>query len=307
MSFGERFLELPDLFPARASGERWGGEEMTLNLAGERFRLEGLSRAQQRSVESRFARFPGAAGEDTLPVVSRLFRVPQSEFVDIDAPAGVYVPEFDHSAQQVRVAGWEFMARLDWRQGSLEGSLWTSHDGGGRFLQACENYLRILTAYRLVEAGGALLHSAGAVEGGGAFLFCGASGAGKSTLTRLNVECGRPVLSDDLNGVHPGGGGMIAEPVPFAGDLPPEQISFQPRPLRALFHLVKAPRPELRPLGRGESVGLLLSCSPFVNQDPFRSDRLLANLERIARSVPTHVLAFAREPGFWQLLEGLPE
>ena len=305
MSFGERFLELPDLFPARASGERCGGERATLRFAGEAFRLQGLSEVQQLALREKFAELPKNPVEGSQPVVSQLFRVPQSEFVEIGSREKTYVPEFDYAPHQVRVAGWDFMALLDWRRGRLAGSLWTSHDSGDQFLQACENYLRILTAYRLLEVGGVLLHCAGAVGGGGAFLFCGASGAGKSTITRLNLERGQTVLSDDLNGVRPVVGSMMVEPVPFAGDLRPSQISFQPRPLRAVLQLVKAPRPELRPLSPGQAVGMLLSCSPFVNQDPYRSERLLANLEEISRSAPVQRLAFARETGFWRLLDSL--
>jgi hypothetical protein len=222
------------------------------------------------------------------------------EFRAIDTRGWNYDLDQEAGDTWVRVAGMRFVARLAWRP-DLEGALWTAASEA-EFPGVVENYLRVLAAYGLVAAGGALLHSAGIVDAGEASLFVGVSGAGKSTLARLGLDAGRAVLSDDLNAVRPAGSGYEALAVPFAGDLRGETRG-GPVPVRAIVRLRQAPDHGVSELRPGAAVALLAACAPYVNRDPFRADALMGNLAALAAAVELHELAFAMRPGAFRLLE----
>jgi hypothetical protein len=207
----------------------------------------------------------------------------------------------------VRVAGWRFMARIDGldAQGgrSLRASLFTCESEGSHFLAQVENFFRLVVAYRLLELGGVLLHSAGLAWKGRALVFVGHSGAGKTTLSRLGLAAGHTVLSDDMNALCPDDSRrLMAEKLPFAGDLGRVPSPRQAFPLAAVCRLRKGEnrRRRIRP---AEAVAFLVGSAPFVNVDPHRSDRLTNNLENLVRTVPVDELSFSREGGFWHLLD----
>jgi hypothetical protein len=195
--------------------------------------------------------------------------------------------------------------RLDWAP-ALGGALWTSEDGA-LFPGIFENFLRVLVAYRLVELGGVVLHSAGVASGSGAFLFLGPSGAGKTTLSRMSEDRGRTVLSDDLNALLPSSGPEPGRPrvvkLPFTGDLGERRAAAPPSPLRGLLRLEKGADDALRPLSPGETLALLFACSPFVNADPHRQESLLTNLAGLAAAAPAQALTFNLDGRFWSILE----
>ena len=67
---------------------------------------------------------------------------------------------------------------------------WNPAAGRGSIRQSANPYsidsvLRIVHTLILAREGGFLLHSAGAIRNGRAFLFSGVSGAGKTTISRL--------------------------------------------------------------------------------------------------------------------------
>ncbi len=302
--FGAGFLRTPDLFPARHSGESWGREEVVLDLPGGPYRFSGLSGEQMAAVRHRFgglcrAGMPGGPGI----VASRLFRVAAGDFLEIDARGWEYGVDLDFAPDGVRMAGLRLMGRLDWRP-DLTGALWTSEEGE-RFAGIFENFFRALVAYRLQEQGGVVVHSAGLVRDGGAFLFLGRSGAGKTTVSRLGLEHGAAVLSDDLNALQPGAEGAELEKLPFTGDLGDSGAAAARHPLRALFRLEKSEEDRLVPLSLAQAVACLLVCSPFLNVDPYRREGLIATLLRLLSgpgAVPGFALRFSLGGGFWSIL-----
>lgn len=298
MSFGERFLFHPELFPARLSGEAWGPARVTLDIAGTRHALEGLTDAQAASLAERFAGFESAAA-GAGAVRSRVFRMAPEEFRTIDTRGWNYDLDQDAGDSWVRFAGMRFVARLAWRP-ELEGALWTAATDV-EFPGVLENYLRVLAAYGLAAAGGALVHSAGIVDDGEASLFVGVSGAGKSTLSRLSLDEGREVLSDDLNALRPTTTGFEALAVPFAGDVR-TGAQAGARPLRAVVRLRQGTDHRLSELRPSAAVALLAACAPYVNRDPFRADRLMTNLAAIVAAAELRELAFALRPGVWSLM-----
>ncbi len=300
MSFAAAFLREPDLFPARRSGERWGGESVTIDFAAGPYRFEGLSPQQAATVRERFRDRITAAGEDRSATTTPVFRAAATDFVEIDPRGWEWTLDLDHQPDAVRMAGRGFVARLDWRP-ELAGALWTAVEGP-LFQELFENYFRILAAYRLAERGGALLHSAGIVDDGEAFVFFGRSGAGKSTISRLALGAGRLVLSDDLNAVCSADRRAVVEKVPFAGDLGRTSTPSESYPLRALLALEKGAESDLRPVSSGRTLAALLASAPYLNRDPHRLELLTANLERLIGDVETGVLTFDLGGSFWHLL-----
>ena len=293
MSFGAGFLHNPDLFPARPAGEPWGDRELVLDLPGGPYRFTGLTAEQ---VEAALDRFGELRLDEGGAVTTTVFRAAGEDFREIDTRGWEYGMEIDSTPISVRLAGMDLLGRLDWRP-DLRGALWTPVAGGERFPGIFENFCRVLVAYRLHEIGGAVIHGAAVVDGDEAFLFAGPSGAGKSTVSRMALESGRTVLSDDLNALLPG---PILAGLPFTGDL--ERGDRGRHPLRALFRLEKDIDDRLLPLSRAETAACLMACSPFVNADRHRHAALLSNLLDLTEGVPASALRFSLTGRMWSIL-----
>jgi hypothetical protein len=310
-SFGAAFLTHPDLFPARRSGEAWGDRTVTIALPGGPYRFTGLSAVQVEAVRERFGAYLiDTAGsvervERVERVESLVFRMAEEEFRTIDTRGWEYGLDLDATPAAVRLAGLRLAGRIDWRPG-LCGALWTPDPGSESFAGIFENFFRVLTAYRLLEQGSALVHGAAVASEGRAVLALGRSGAGKTTFSRLALAHGAEVLSDDLNALRRAAEGTVVEKLPFTGDLGNAAAPAGAYPLAALLRLEKSPDDELIPLRRAEAIGLLLACSPYVNVDPHRREALLANLTALlpaAGDPPAWALHFTLAGGCWPILE----
>jgi len=303
MSFGERFLRYPGLFPARLAGEPWGDAELLVEAPGGPYRLTDLDAAGAAAAADHFrgsTRPPGPGGEPQA-VRCRVLRMAPEEFLPVDTRGWELTLDLDREAEALRVAGLGLVARLEWRP-RLALAIWTDSAGAERLPGTIENVLRVAVAYRLAEEGGALLHAAGAADAGGAAAFLGRSGAGKTTLARLCRAEGKTVLGDDLVALVWRDGAPWLQPLPFAGDLRPEPPLPRPEPLVALYRLAQGPEHAVADLGRGQGLATLVACSPYVNRDPLAADRLLEGLARLVESVPVRLFSFARRPGVWTAL-----
>jgi hypothetical protein len=305
MSFGVSFLRFPDLFPGRRSGEPWGDRSLVLDVAGGPYLFLGLSPEQEAAVRGKFGGLCRDGGDAPATVTTRVFRAPAADFLEIDTRGWEYTLDMEHEPASVRLAGLRLMARLDWTP-ALSGGLWTPEAAGEEWTSVFENYLRVLTAYRLLEEGGAVLHSAGVTDGEGAWLLLGPSGAGKTTSSRLCLSRGASVLSDDLNAVRLGEDGARLAQLPFTGDLGDRSGVQALLPLRALLRLVQGRENAARPLTPAAALAALVAAAPFVNRDPWRREALLAVLERLARSVSAWELTFTLEGDVWAILKTLP-
>jgi hypothetical protein len=306
MTFGAAFLHQPDLFPARRAGAAWGTSSLTIDLPGGPYRFSGLDPVQVEAARVRFGSYLRGMEEPAEAAVETLvFRMAEEEFREIDTRGWEYGLDLDPTPAAVRMAGLRLAGRLDWRPG-LSGALWTPDAGSDAFAGIFENFFRVLTAYRLLELGGVLVHGAAVAFRGRSVLALGRSGAGKTTFSRFALAQGAEVLSDDLNALRRTASGTVVEKLPFTGDLGDSASPAGPFPLAALLRLEKSPDDELHPLRRAEAVGLLLACSPFVNVDPHRREALLANLARLlpaAGDPPVWALHFSLSGGCWPILE----
>lgn len=288
------FLVSPELFPARLAGETWGSERAVVELAGESYRIEGLSRAQRTSLEVRYgSRLTLEAPAGNTAIELHVFRAPRSDFKEIDTRGWEYSLDLVWSDNAVTMAGMRLMARAD--LAASRGGLWTCVEDEAEFFGVLENVLRPILAARLLANGGLLVHSA-SVDG---WLLPSPSGGGKSTIARMGLNAGLPVLSDDLNAVVRGGRIL---PLPFTGDLDEEELSTEPMTLRAIVALEKGDRESVRPLPLADAVSLLARCAPYVNQDPSRTALLLDRAAELAGSTPRAILTFRPGQDVWPIL-----
>lgn len=286
-AFGEAFLARPDLFPARGSGEPWGEEAVTLDLAGGPYRFEGLSAGQRAVVAERFGPLL-TESPATLP--SQVFVAPPEDFHWFEVRGWNTTFDLAPERHRLRLAGRGFLALVSWE--APRGALFTSLADPAHFLGGFENYLRVLVAYRVLALGGVLLHSAGLLLDGDAFVLAGRSGAGKSTLARLALDQGADILSDELNALWPAAQGLVVERMPFAGDLGQVCRARSRHALRGLGLLTQAPCDEVRTVSPGAAVAGLLAAAPFVNADPHREAELFAVLSALAGWAPVLELRF---------------
>jgi hypothetical protein len=243
------------------------------------------------------------ADRDPTPSVTvPVCRTHQDDFRHFDQRGWEYSLDIDCQPSTVRIAGYDFMGRLDWNP-ELHGAIWTPVDKGSCFHGVFENYFRILFSYRLIECHGVLVHSSCVVDSdGNAYLFFGPSGSGKTTVSQLSLRTGRQVLSDDMNAVTASGHNTIVEKLPFFGDLGPTSTLDASYPLRAICRLQKGDIHSLQVMSRAEATAALLACSPNVNLNPFWQERLVSNLQTLVKTVPVYFLTFVRDGGFWDVL-----
>lgn len=307
MVFGGTYLEPSRVFPKPRASSRWGDEEIVIDLVGGPYVFEGLSAAQAAMAREHFAdrcrpRKAKAAGQ----VRTTVFRTDPGCFRHIDMTGGwEYVSmDYAYDPDRVRVAGLQLMAQLDFRPG-LRGALWTPLERDDWFPGVVlGNYFRVLLSYRLLGLGGVVLHSSSVVDprSNGAWLFLGPSGAGKSTIAELGHRRGFRVVSDDLNAVMPESESFRVVKVPFTGTFAHELSDRECHPLDSFHRIVKGGENRLFPMGKAHLLAVLLSCSPFVNKDPFRFDQLCRNLEKMIGNVPAYELTFALDGKCFDLL-----
>jgi len=186
-----------------------------------------------------------------------------------------------------------FQGRLDWR--SKTGAL------AAQSPAVVGTFLRAFASHVLPKSSGFLLHSAGHIAAGRAYVFAGASGAGKSTLSKLAAPGAR--LSDEIVLLVKNRRGWRAHGTPFAGELPGGRRASAP--LGALYFLEKATAWSRRPIPRGEAARRLLRCVLSFGADQRQSLRLLDAAENLVQSVPCFALRFAKTLPKGKTLEGL--
>ncbi len=302
MSFGERFLHYPDLFPARPAGEPWGEQTLSLNIAGPAC-FKGLNANQLEAARNRFGDSDSEIAADQPPVNVNVMQMEEEEYILFDRTGWEQSLDLDFLPDKVRIAAYNFIGLIQ-LQPKLEATLWTCDAGDEEFPSIFENFYRVLVAYQALERGGILLHSAGILLDGKAQICYGHSGAGKSTLTRLAVQSGHEILSDDLNLIVD-----LDEPqvrrIPFAGDFGRVPVGAEIHPLGGVFRLKQGEnnREQLSPAVAFSS---LIASSPFVNRDPYRYERVAEITEKLLSKFSPSQLTFSKQGGCWDLFSSNP-
>lgn len=154
-----------------------------------------------------------------------------------------------------------------------------------------------------------LLHSAGIVRGGMAYLFAGVSGSGKSTICKLLAkEPTFSILHDDAIAIAQTKEGFHAWSTPLGGEMPAKCSS--DANLRAVFFLKHGQTNYAARLS-GRKAAALLSLNlmpPLVAANGSLGIELVESLKlllALAERIPCYELHFKPERGFWECIPKL--
>ena len=182
---------------------------------------------------------------------------------------------------------------------------WNPADGRGRVRQTTNPYsidavLRILHSLILARHGGFLLHAAGAIRNGKAFLFSGISGAGKTTISRL-APADVTLLTDEISYVRREPAAYRAYGTPFAGELAKigENVS---APLEAVYFLAQGPENRIEPVDPADAAGLLLRNILFFAHEPQLVRTVFQSACEFAGRVRMQRLTFVPDRRVWELI-----
>lgn len=265
------------------------------------------------SLHYRFRGLPQRLGDSLLSRNKLCGALDEQALIDIDLvcqpfnsrPASLYTgingyePLLAFDQDQVRIEGLDFRGVIH-LQPKLHGTLICNNLEAFDSPMVSENFLRMITAYALIDHGGLFMHSAAVVLAGVSYLFVGRSNAGKTTISRMALESGARVLSDDANVIQKSNNfSYVVDAVPFAGELGQQPVRpGGPYPLAGIFVLEKSDHNEVVQLSEPQQIAGLLVSSPVVNKDPYRNSVLFDNLQAIARRVPVARLKFINSQGF---------
>jgi hypothetical protein len=162
-----------------------------------------------------------------------------------------------------------------------------------------EYFLRVAYALLAFQAGGVMLHAAGILRTGKAYLFFGHSGSGKTTVSRLSTD--DMVLNDDLIILMPNRAGWKVFGTPFWN---PTQVKPTPQqaPLAGLFRLVQDRQVYLEKISASTALAELIANVPVIPADLSRTPELIERLKDILVTTPVQRLHFLPDPSFWNII-----
>ncbi len=270
---------------------------LELDLSGIALRLEGLSAAVERGVRRDWQAFVASG-------LGPPFLRCRFAGTGVDAGSAPFRPK----AMRAERAGSGARFALP------EGEAWIEA-GEARIVLACAlglreywtavNLLRACLAWRMADRGGALVHSAGLVVDGRAFLLVGAPGSGKSSFAALGERAGARVLSDDLVLLDRADGAFEALGAPFRST---HVARYGPGrwPLAAVLFPRRGSPAAWVPCRALTARARILANLPFVSDAALGAERSAALVDRLASDVPCLELTFGLDPTFVELLRRPP-
>ena len=283
-----------------------GSAAVSITVGGIRVHLHGLNASQANAVRERFGVFATAATN----AVSTEFTIDVATFDNETflamrgTPAELYRIRIAEN-EGVLATSHEWSCWFDEASGCGTLALAFITTGDPRaFDRALENFLRVLYAHTLLGRDSFLLHSAGLVRDGRAYLFFGPSGSGKTTVTTLSPEA--TVLSDDLTLVkvveHDGRLSCYSSSVPFRGVFAPRPERETLYPVVGFFRLVQDTEDSVVPLSGARAVGEVVASLPFVTERPERAGRAIDVVSKAVAAAPVSQLHFRKDRTFWNVI-----
>lgn len=272
---------------------------LILDIGGWSYRFAGMDPSLRTQLEERYRAFleetpgQGAFSIGVLDGAVEHFVPPERESRDGPHPLSL---GWEGAALLVRSFG--FAAWIDLEKETGEMAL--ARREYERWHWGVENLLRVTTAWRAAAEGGVLLHAAGILRDGLAYLFMGASGSGKSTLARTSRE--GKVLSDDLILIRKGREGYRAVGTPFRGTYAGGSPIRGEFPIAGIYRIFPSGENRVEACPPAHAVADLLAAAPFVVDQVAHDPGILERLRSLANRHPPAYLHFTREGDFWDLL-----
>jgi hypothetical protein len=261
----------------------------TLAIAGWRIGLHGTPAWLDDAMADRYAAFivPDGGKPDASVTVTLEPDVPGSQQRShaITRDGEVCLLDMPRGCGKINFASWQTNLGLERRN----------------FWHNLEFSLKSLLAYFALRQGGLLLHCAGVVADGGAYLFTGEGGSGKSTVVALSPD--KVALNDDLVVLWQNGTGWRAYGTPFWNQGAARRDGqTSDGPVAGVFKLVQDHRDYLEPISAALAISELAANCPTVNSDPMELLAVLNRCREVAEAVKVRRLHFRRSPSFWDLL-----
>jgi len=259
--------------------------QITVEIGGMPILLQTQDDSFRRLLARRYAGFIDSAAR------------PRFEFdIELTTPSRK-APDEDVRVE-IRQGTWR-LRRGDFR------AQWNPDAGRGRIRQSANPYsidsvLRIVHSLILAQEGGFLLHAAGVIRNGRAFLFSGVSGAGKTTISRL-APPDVTLLTDEVSYIRRVDAGYRACGTPFAGELARvgENCS---APIGSLFFLAQGPENKIEPMATAEAVRRLMRNILFFAEDVALVDSVFQSACEFVECVPVQRLTFAPDSRVWPMI-----
>ncbi|MBR2590047.1 MAG: PqqD family peptide modification chaperone [Clostridia bacterium] len=143
--------------------------------------------------------------------------------------------------------------------------------------------------YRLVQTGNFMIHSAAAVYGEDAILFCGLSGAGKSTqanLWKTYLHC--DILNYDKPCIIREGTHIYAHGSPWSGKEALKRNVY--KPLKAIVYVVQAKQNKVRMLSAGEAFSHIFLHNYVYPFTPAVESAYIEAIQALANQIPVYEL-----------------
>ncbi|HEY7096881.1 MAG TPA: hypothetical protein VH437_09160 [Terriglobales bacterium] len=163
-----------------------------------------------------------------------------------------------------------------------------------------DSVLRILHSLVLAKEGGFLLHAAGAIRNGSAFLFSGVSGAGKTTIASL-APSDVMLLTDEISYIRKTGEDYMACGTPFAGELARVGENCSAR-IKTVYLLAQGPQNKIQPVPVSEAARCLLRNILFFAEDRDLVELVFRSACEFVEKVPVRRLTFMPDEGVWDLI-----
>jgi len=278
----------------------WGEARLPFSLAAFDFVFEGLSDWQREALCRLYPAFvrTGSCNPRTSPHhchIRKLPAPPRVSAADLTRD-DLYAMRCRWNGRQYALTGINFEAEISLDPGSAS-TLGVAREHELAQANVIENFLRVFSAHHALRKGGLMLHSAGLVFDGRAWIFPGYSNAGKTTLTRKAYAVGARVLSDDINLLLPASTAFSAHAVPFTGEFGRglEHEGGGEWPVAAMVLLEQGERLEATAIAPAAAVARLLAACPFVNQDARESEILFDNVVSVIERLPVIRLRCRRD------------
>lgn len=281
----------------------WGAHSLCLALPATSVRFTGLSGPQFNSLKKSYQGFIAPQQQsDANTIECRVYQLDHSPTLPGQSLTrdGQYTPQklLWPNKKGFQLTGVNFEAQIGLTPSHRLARLAVVKEHELAQPNVVENFLRFFAAHRTLQQRGLVLHSAGLVFDGQAYIFSGRSNAGKTTLTRKAYKHGARVLSDDINLLLPGKDGYLAHAVPFTGefghtlDHSGGQGAY---PVAGIILLEQGENLTVETVTTADAVATLLTGCPFVNTDAEESSRLFDAVINLVATLPVIRLISSRD------------
>ena len=151
----------------------------------------------------------------------------------------------------------------------------------------------------LSDMSGFIIHAAGIIYKGYAYIFVGPSGSGKTTVASILKKKGLGIISDERVAIRRRGTSFIAFTFPWYDH------KSQCAPLKKIFFLKKGKRVTFRRLNSSYATARIFPHITLNLPDKESTQKILNSLCLIFKKFVSYEMQFLRDGSFWQRLRDL--